>query len=291
MGQRVRDNPAARGFTLIELLVVVAVIAVLIAVLLPALSKAKENAKMTVCLSNARQIGTAAFAYAAANDDQWPLIPIQEVPGKPVLFSSFQFGGKTPSDYWRTTIQGLCFTPANKKPLNSYLYDDLPFDNGTAGSPRTELPMFACPSDPGTYQRGFWSPTAYPDRSLRAYDDVGTSYQMNLKWWYHFLSQRGSINSTTWNTQLTNQLWRRGRNLFRLSSYAMPARFVWMHDQTFDFIIHTPNSYMDGEHGGKSKGTAAFMDGHVEYQHVQPGEPVFGDYSTLLDGFDPWDRP
>ncbi len=52
-----------KSFTLIELLVVVAIIAVLIAILLPALSTAREQARMSVCRTNLRQIGVAAQGY------------------------------------------------------------------------------------------------------------------------------------------------------------------------------------------------------------------------------------
>jgi prepilin-type N-terminal cleavage/methylation domain-containing protein/prepilin-type processing-associated H-X9-DG protein len=51
------------GFTLIELLVVIAIIAVLVAILLPSLSQAREQARLTVCASNARQINFAFQEY------------------------------------------------------------------------------------------------------------------------------------------------------------------------------------------------------------------------------------
>jgi len=60
------------GFTLIELLVVIAIIAILAAILFPVFAQARESARMTACLSNMKQIGTAFMMYTQDYDERLP---------------------------------------------------------------------------------------------------------------------------------------------------------------------------------------------------------------------------
>ena len=61
-----------RAFTLVELLVVIGIIAVLIGILLPVLSRAQRQTRVTVCLSNQRQLIMALFMYAQENKGVFP---------------------------------------------------------------------------------------------------------------------------------------------------------------------------------------------------------------------------
>lgn len=70
----VRNEVSRRGhgFTLVELLVVIAIITILAGLLLPALARAKDAAKLTVDLSNAKQFATMNLMYCDDNDGRFP---------------------------------------------------------------------------------------------------------------------------------------------------------------------------------------------------------------------------
>jgi prepilin-type N-terminal cleavage/methylation domain-containing protein len=68
------------GFTLIELLVVIAIIAILAAILFPVFAQARERARQTACLSNARQLAMAVQTYLQDYGEAFPPSTNYDVP-------------------------------------------------------------------------------------------------------------------------------------------------------------------------------------------------------------------
>ncbi len=64
---------APRAFTLIELLVVIAIIAILAAILFPVFAQAKKAAKVSVTVSNQKQLALSIMMYSNDYDDVMPM--------------------------------------------------------------------------------------------------------------------------------------------------------------------------------------------------------------------------
>jgi prepilin-type N-terminal cleavage/methylation domain-containing protein/prepilin-type processing-associated H-X9-DG protein len=118
------NRTAIRGFTLIELLVVIAIIAILAAILFPVFAQAREAARKSSCLSNVKQIGTAAAMYCQDYDEVLP----------------------------ETGWDGPCSSPLPNA-SGYYAVDDQYF-SGVFSFPMATQPyvknwqVFTCPSDP-----------------------------------------------------------------------------------------------------------------------------------------------
>lgn len=271
------------GYTLVELLVVVAVIAALIGLLLPALRGAREMARRTQCVSQMRQLILGATQYSHdQRDGMWPVVPSWETPAS-VDFDSWRYGGKTADAFWERSYGGRLLYPVGTRLLNSYVYPDTLLKDGVdeqgarSAAGRLELPICRCPSDRGTYQRSpnaqWYNPNLTVDfnTSITGYDDVGTSYMMNVKWF-----DQAKVENSRQPAQsrisgpLTPELWRRTRRMFRSASMEAPSRFIWLHDQTMDIVAFKAQDQI-GDHGELNRSTSGFMDGHVEYLRAEPG--------------------
>ncbi|MBS1708674.1 MAG: prepilin-type N-terminal cleavage/methylation domain-containing protein [Armatimonadetes bacterium] len=77
-----------RAFTLIELLVVIAIIAILAAILFPVFAQAKQAAKGTAALSNAKQDSLAILMYAGDYDDNTPVETLWNTGGDQLCYGS-----------------------------------------------------------------------------------------------------------------------------------------------------------------------------------------------------------
>lgn len=147
----------------------------------------------------------------------------------------------------------------------------------------TQMPAFSCPSDAGTFMRLNWSnpgPSFARHPSVTSYDDVGTSYHLNTKWFLSALAESNLYPPATGGRRSQPQVWEKARFHFRQASLTAPSRFVWMHDQTMD-VTSVTGLRVKGDHFEK-KATAAFMDGHVDFVEPQPKALETNHYTLRL---------
>ena len=187
------------GFTLIELLVVVSIIALLISILLPSLSRAREQAKLTVCKSNISSVGKTFILY---------LLDLNKIPlfqTSDSSWCSWSFGGwsGTNRDHWADYAGGVFNIETADRPLSVYALkggtiaravDTVPDDwvGGAETWPTEETPYYKCPSDRFSAQ-ALWT-TDPTQTKFSAYDDVGSSYQLNFHWWQQALDDPACDN-------------------------------------------------------------------------------------------------
>jgi len=96
-----------RAFTLVELLVVIMIIGMLIGILLPAVFGALDQARITQCSNNLKQIGTSCSTYASANRQMWP-------DAFATAATNWDLVGNTRTDNWFPTPPAVPVDPSDK---------------------------------------------------------------------------------------------------------------------------------------------------------------------------------
>jgi prepilin-type N-terminal cleavage/methylation domain-containing protein len=266
------------GFTLIELLVVIAIVALLISLLLPALRRAKLEAQKAISLSNIRQVGAAGSAYQNDNKSMLPIVPAG-VPVATTINAWVTWGGwgkccnagPTSSNFWSQYGGIFDISPA-RRPLNPYLYPDtLPGDIDRAQARRVfQMPGFKDPSDKIGHQQTWdaFDPTfgvalENVDRSS-CYDDVGSSYLLQIKWFF----QTNAYVGGSWT-----QAWRLGSRRLSLSDGFVPSRMIWINDEYCDITINqaSAGAQIRNGYGDINRAVVCFLDGHSKYLKMIPG--------------------
>ena len=185
-----------RGFTLLETLTSISIVALLLVLLIPQAGRVRNADGFQVSMANLATIMKATIQYHADNAGRTPLRGCSYTNGQVYGgWDSWSVGGKNCSSYWA----GQVFDePAHSRFLNAYLYPArIPAPPGyvNTGSGATwhfihgtptpqqrlslEIPVFKSPGDVATFQQQWPN----PNPATSCYDDVGTSYITNMKWW------------------------------------------------------------------------------------------------------------
>lgn len=204
-----QSTQSMRGFTLIELLVVIAIISILAAILFPVFSQARESARRSACVSNARQIGLASMQYAQDYDDHLPEAGYNmpcHVPGT----------GANSDNHW----SGVYAWPIAIYPYTkNYQFLSCPSDEKRAGFNKSgalcfELQLLAA-EIPGAY-------SGIRNEEFGMRDVLPLSYAAN-----YYLSGAYAIPATANNPAVAGA---GGTKMRPMSFYTAPAQLVYIFD-------------------------------------------------------------
>ncbi len=282
---------------MIELLVVISIIALLMSILLPSLRSAREQAKRVACEANMKQVNDALLTYVSEYDSYPVLFRVHPSSCNSVSWATWSFGGWTGRDfetYCNPNAEGTFCYQTWQRPLSVYMMEphhilpDHKGDDGAFGTKddrKTETPVFRCPADAASTQWKWRTrkPSAVV-RDMSAYDQCGTSYQMNYYWFYQAVARVSPPAGDCRTLKKWNSAFEIGRWIWRQADeHGGASRFVTLVEDPFDWGVAqdlraSANPAADREfrhsftgeqamgfHGTWSRHVIAFLDGHVDY--------------------------
>lgn len=259
-----------RAFAIGELAAGIAVVVVVGALLLPLGARSRNASGLDQSVHNVATLMRATLMYHADEAGRAPMRGARYSNSQLSGWDTWNFGGKNCDIYWASANGGLFDESAYARPLNRYLptariprpanYLSTPtsFHPGTptpAQRLSLQIDIFRSPGDVATRQRQWPSPTL----TVTGYNDVGTSYLLNMKWWGH-----PSIGGGSFTQQFSN-----GANRVGLALGGATPDYVFINDQIADVV--GAGVQATGEFGGANRSVLGFADGRVRYMMVVPG--------------------
>jgi prepilin-type N-terminal cleavage/methylation domain-containing protein/prepilin-type processing-associated H-X9-DG protein len=216
-----------RGFTLIELLVVIAIIAIVAAFLFPVFAMARERARMSACVSNMRQIGSALMMYVQDYDETFPYIRFQGTNVMPPCPKGIQ------CYVWKNAIRPYL------KSLDVFACPSNPYSRTVPGQPMVDSPRL------GSNGEGW---------DLEPEQRKPISYHMNgcATTWYPATTKEGRAAGPLHQAQLS-----------RPADTIMIAEAQWGISQIQPVFLWMRCDHVFAHPAGKV-GNFTFFDGHVK---------------------------
>ena len=171
---------------MVELLVCLCILAILIAVALPSLSKIRQRGQAAQCVSNLRQLGAAALAYAGENNGL--ILPLSSSDGSGKNWSNYLYeSGFITLDMIQPGLPSVLVCPS----LSPHEYPDVNVSKGQlSNSIYGHISAHALPKGipEGTYLH---TPTLSPSRQI-LFADAGRVSGGEVEQRYQFTLGTGS---------------------------------------------------------------------------------------------------
>ncbi len=248
------------GFTLIELLVVIAIIAILAAILFPVFAQAKTAAKVSVAISNAKQVNLGLQLYAGDYDDTLPVRGVWNGDGNSWAqgwCSGDQLGcpswDKVMTPY--TKNFELLSVPLDRAPMTKN--DKMANVKRSFRVANNALPqMGGLPGQPGGVGRGANTFSQIPEPASTIL----------------LTEQRNDLQSATWPWQ----------------PFGAWFEYWGLFTGSYNTLGNTPSNYYEGiDYSAANKAVFAFMDGSVR---TRPKGFNFQGYQRRLNINNPVDN-